>query len=158
MAQGYVSTRTMADGRLAVCHAVTRREVAEYLGVKVADVPEVPARGGPFARQSTRWIVYTVTVGPKRTWQDRRDATLFTVHSEALEMWRKLHPYNDPAGNGYCFDCGLAHDHPEAQHSSAASAPCSGGCGKVRSILHSDDPAQWLCYECSQRNRQTPGA
>ena len=26
--------------------------------------------------------------------------------------------------------------------------PCQGGCGKVRSILHSDDPTDWLCYEC----------
>jgi len=25
---------------------------------------------------------------------------------------------------------------------------CQGGCGKVRSILHADDPADWLCYEC----------
>lgn len=29
-----------------------------------------------------------------------------------------------------------------------ADTPCSGGCGKVRSIRHTDDPEQWLCHEC----------
>jgi len=26
--------------------------------------------------------------------------------------------------------------------------PCQGGCGKVRSILYSDSPADWICNEC----------
>ena len=26
--------------------------------------------------------------------------------------------------------------------------PCQGGCGKVRSILYSDSPADWLCNDC----------
>jgi len=26
------------------------------------------------------------------------------------------HPYNDLAGNGYCFVCGLEKAHPEAKH------------------------------------------
>jgi hypothetical protein len=29
---------------------------------------------------------------------------------------KAAHPYSDPAGNGYCFECGLAEDHPEASH------------------------------------------
>ena len=32
-------------------------------------------------------------------------------------------------------------------------SPCSGGCGKVRSILCSDSPAQWLCFDCRERER-----
>ena len=31
--------------------------------------------------------------------------------------------------------------------------PCQGGCGKVRSILFSDSPADWLCYDCRTRGR-----
>ena len=27
---------------------------------------------------------------------------------------------------------------------------CEGGCGKVRSVICSDSPAQWLCFDCSQ--------
>lgn len=26
--------------------------------------------------------------------------------------------------------------------------PCQGGCGKVRSILYSDSPTDWLCNDC----------
>jgi hypothetical protein len=25
---------------------------------------------------------------------------------------------------------------------------CRGGCGKVRSILFSDSPADWICFDC----------
>ena len=30
---------------------------------------------------------------------------------------------------------------------------CQGGCGKVRSILCSDSPTDWLCYECRMKTR-----
>jgi hypothetical protein len=30
---------------------------------------------------------------------------------------------------------------------------CQGGCGKVRSILYSDSPADWLCYDCRTKTR-----
>src|SRR5271157_4773320 len=30
---------------------------------------------------------------------------------------------------------------------------CQGGCGKVRSILCSDSPADWLCNECRTKTR-----
>ena len=33
------------------------------------------------------------------------------------------------------------------------NVPCSGGCGKVRGILHSDSPKQWLCYTCAQKKK-----
>ena len=32
--------------------------------------------------------------------------------------------------------------------------PCQGGCGKVRSILCSDSPADWLCNDC--RTKKIP--
>ena len=35
----------------------------------------------------------------------------------------------------------------------AENVPCSGGCGKVRSILHGDSPKQWLCYTCAQKKK-----
>ena len=35
----------------------------------------------------------------------------------------------------------------------AENVPCSGGCGKVRSILYSDSPKQWLCYTCAQKKK-----
>lgn len=28
---------------------------------------------------------------------------------------------------------------------------CQGGCGKVRSVLYADSPADWLCFGCRQR-------
>ena len=31
--------------------------------------------------------------------------------------------------------------------------PCQGGCGKVRSILCSDSPADWLCNDCRKKTR-----
>lgn len=30
--------------------------------------------------------------------------------------------------------------------------PCQGGCGKVRSILCSDSPADWLCNDCRKKH------
>lgn len=33
--------------------------------------------------------------------------------------------------------------------------PCSGGCGKVRSILYSDSPKDWLCNECRTKPKTT---
>lgn len=35
----------------------------------------------------------------------------------------------------------------------AENVPCSGGCGKVRSILYGDSPKQWLCYTCAQKKK-----
>jgi len=36
------------------------------------------------------------------------------------------HAYNDLAGNGYCFECGLEKAHPEAKHpESQAENPTS---------------------------------
>jgi hypothetical protein len=32
--------------------------------------------------------------------------------------------------------------------------PCQGGCGKVRSVIYSNSPKDWLCYECSTRQRE----
>ena len=32
--------------------------------------------------------------------------------------------------------------------------PCQGGCGKIRSILCSDSPADWLCNDC--RTKKIP--
>lgn len=31
-------------------------------------------------------------------------------------QWLDGHVYSDHAGNGYCFECGLSKDHPEARH------------------------------------------
>jgi hypothetical protein len=31
--------------------------------------------------------------------------------------------------------------------------PCQGGCGKVRSILCSDSPADWLCNDCRTKSQ-----
>lgn len=28
------------------------------------------------------------------------------------------------------------------------NTPCQGGCGKMRSVLLSDSPVDWLCNEC----------
>lgn len=32
---------------------------------------------------------------------------------------------------------------------------CQGGCGKVRSIIHLDDPSDWLCYDCKRRSSES---
>jgi len=34
--------------------------------------------------------------------------------------------------------------------------PCQGGCGKVRSILYSDSPTDWLCNDCRTKAQQCP--
>lgn len=34
-------------------------------------------------------------------------------------------------------------------------APCEGGCGKVRSVTHSDSPKGWLCYDCGVGKKKT---
>lgn len=31
--------------------------------------------------------------------------------------------------------------------------PCSGGCGKMRSVLFSDSPADWLCNDCRTKGK-----
>lgn len=36
---------------------------------------------------------------------------------------RETHPYNDQTGNGYCFDCGLPYQHPEANHTAPVDVP-----------------------------------
>jgi hypothetical protein len=48
--------------------------------------------------------------------------------------------------DGTCPACGyssakLSHD-----------TRCQGGCGKVRSILHADSPADWLCNDCRTKH------
>lgn len=39
----------------------------------------------------------------------------------------------------------------EVNMSDTLNTPCQGGCGKVRSILHSDDPTDWLCNDCRNK-------
>jgi hypothetical protein len=38
-----------------------------------------------------------------------------TIHHTQV-AWQRADPYNDLAGNGYCFVCGLEKAHPEAKH------------------------------------------
>jgi hypothetical protein len=63
---------------------------------------------------------------------NRHQDRTYTVHHPALHAphIRKQmavsgsasHPYNDLAGNGFCFDCGLAETHPEAKHSASTTS------------------------------------
>lgn len=34
--------------------------------------------------------------------------------------------------------------------------PCQGGCGKRRSVIHSDDPKDWLCNDCRTKKKAGP--
>jgi hypothetical protein len=39
----------------------------------------------------------------------------------------------------------------------AKDTPCQGGCGKVRSILCSDSPTDWLCNDCRTKTASRVG-
>ena len=45
------------------------------------------------------------------------------IRKQMAERGSASHPYNDHADNGFCFDCGLAETHPEAQHSASPTSP-----------------------------------
>ena len=63
---------------------------------------------------------------------NRHQVRTYPVHHPALHALdvRKgmaargaaSHPYNDLAGNGFCFDCGLEEAHPEAKHSASTTS------------------------------------
>lgn len=40
-----------------------------------------------------------------------------TERAKMLQARKTTHAYNDEAGNGFCFECGLEEDHAEANHS-----------------------------------------
>jgi hypothetical protein len=66
----------------------------------------------------------TLALSAKRG-KERNDRT-YTVHHPGLHspdirkkkaaLAAESHSYNDLAGNGYCFECGLEEGHPEAKH------------------------------------------
>jgi hypothetical protein len=43
---------------------------------------------------------------------------LKALHQKLNGESKEPHPYNDQAGNGFCFDCGLPESHPESNHTS----------------------------------------
>jgi len=73
----------------------------------------------------------TLALSAKRG-KERHDRT-YTVHHPGLHpphirekkaaQAAASHPYNDLAGNGYCFECGLEEAHPEAKHIILPAAP-----------------------------------
>jgi hypothetical protein len=44
------------------------------------------------------------------------------IRKQMAERGSASHPYNDLVGNGFCFDCGLAETHPEANHSASTTS------------------------------------
>ena len=92
-------------------------------------VPGAPSPRGPFSH-AVRAGDFLFISGQAPG--NLRDDRTYTVHHPGLHVphIRKekaaraiaSHAYNDLAGNGYCFDCGLEETHPESKHSEIAHA------------------------------------
>ncbi|WP_433970432.1 hypothetical protein [Tunturiibacter gelidiferens] len=59
--------------------------------------------------------------------EPHQSGNITDVHGKTVGKWEVLEPswqlaratphkYSDPTNNGYCFECGLAEDHNEADH------------------------------------------
>lgn len=57
-----------------------------------------------------------------------------TERAKMLQARKTTHAYNDEAGNGFCFECGLEEDHAEANHSDDPETQAFGAAWVARKV------------------------